>query len=61
MIVSTISNDEATIRSFMRNPEFAEYLMKEVIADGDISEIREFKALVDEARARARELEVVEA
>ena len=61
MIVSTISNDEATIRSFMRDPEFAEYLMKEVIADGDISEIREFKSLVDEARARARELEVVEA
>ena len=40
---------------------FAERLLKEVIADGDCDEIRKFKALVDEARARARELEVVEA
>ena len=57
MIISTISNDEATIRSFVRDPEFAEYLMKEVIADGDANEIHQFRALVDEANVRRREVE----
>ena len=58
MIISTISNDEATIQSFMRDPEFAEYLLREIIADGDIEEIREFKGLIGEAKARVREMEL---
>ena len=61
MEISTISHEEATIRHFMEDPEFAEYLLKEVIADGDFNEIRRVKRRVDEARARLRELEVVEA
>ncbi len=60
-LADCIDNDEATIQSFMRNPEFAEYLFREVVADGDIDEIREFKGLIDEAKARARELELAEA
>ena len=52
-----IDNDEAMIQSFMRDPEFAEYLLREIIADGDFNEIREFKGLIDEAKARMREME----
>lgn len=47
-----ITHKEATIRSFMRNPDFAEALLKEVIADGDFKEIHLFKTWFDEARAR---------
>jgi len=65
MIISTISHEEATIQSFMRDPEFAEYFLRDVIADGDFKEIRRVKGWIDEARARVREhemeLEAVEA
>ena len=57
MIISTISHEEATIRSFMRDPEFAERLLKEVIADGDCNEICRVRRRIDEARARLRERE----
>ena len=50
--VDCIDGDEATIQSFMRDPEFADYLMSEVIADGDIKEIAAFQELYDEAKAR---------
>ena len=52
MKISTISHEEATIRSFVRDPEFAEFYLKEVIADGDMDEIRRAKRRVEEARAR---------
>ena len=52
MKISTISHEEATIRSFVCDPEFAEFYLKEVIADGDMDEIREAKSWVEEARAR---------
>ena len=41
---SCISHDEATIRSFVRNPKFAEYYLNTVITDGDEAEIKRFKA-----------------
>ena len=50
--VNCIDGDEATIQSFMRDPEFADYLMSEVIADGDIQEIAVFQELYDEAKTR---------
>ena len=49
---SCIDHDEATIRSFVRNPEYAEHLLKEVIKDGDEKEIAYFQKLYDEAKAR---------
>ena len=52
MKISTISHEEATIRSFVRDPEFAEFFLKTVMDDGDINEIREAKSWVEEARAR---------
>ena len=53
MRISTISHEEATIRSFVRDPEFAEFFLKDVLSDGDMDEIREAKAWVEEARARS--------
>ncbi len=53
-LADCIDNDEATIQSFMRDPEFAEYLFREVVADGDAEEIHEFGELIATARARLR-------
>ena len=50
---SCISHDEATIRSFVRDPEYADYYLKSVIADGDEDEIRNVQAWYDEAKSRA--------
>ena len=49
---SCISHDEATIRSFMRDPEFAEYYLNAVLEDGDADEIAQVQAWYDEAKAR---------
>ena len=38
----------------MRNPDFAELVLKEALTDGDVREIRRVKGWVEEARARAR-------
>jgi len=57
MIISTISHEEAMIRHFMEDPEFAKFYLSEVIADGDLNEIRRVKRRIDEARSRLRERE----
>lgn len=36
----------------MRDPEYADFLLKEVKADGDIDEIKYFQELYDEAKSR---------
>lgn len=48
---SCISHDEATIRSFVRDPEYADYYLKSVIANGDNEEIRDVQAWYDEAKS----------
>ena len=53
MKVGYITHEEATIRSFMRNPEYAEHLLSVVVADGDEEEIAYFQNLYDEAKMRA--------
>ena len=55
MITSCISHEEATIRSFMRDPEFAEDLLTDAINDGDIEEVRVVWRRIKEARARIRQ------
>ena len=57
MKISTISHEEATIQMFMEDPEFAEFFLKDIIADGNIHEIREVKGWVDEAKARRAQAE----
>lgn len=65
MKISYVTHDEAVIRHFMEDPEFAKSYLREVLADGDPEEISEVKGWIDEARARLREyereLELVEA
>ena len=47
-----ISHDEATIRSFVRNPEFAEFYLNSVLEDGDEDEIRDVREWYNEAQKR---------
>ena len=61
MITGYITHEEATIKSFIKDPEFADYLMLEVLKDGDKNEIMHFQRLYDEARARSGVLEVATA
>ena len=50
-----ISHKEATIESFVRNLEFAEVYLKEVLSDGDMAEIRQACSWVEEAQSRRRD------
>ena len=54
-MTNCITHDEATIRSFIRDPEYADYYLQAVITDGDPDEIAEAQAWYDEAKARAQE------
>lgn len=53
---SCISHDEATIRSFMRDPEYADFYLQTVRADGDAQEIAEVQDWYNEAKARTQNL-----
>ena len=53
MIIDHITHDEATIRSFIRDPEYADYYLQAVIADGDSEKIAETQAWYNEAKLRA--------
>lgn len=55
MEIGYVTHEEATINSFMKDPEFADYLMSEVLRDGDEDEIAHFQYLYDEAKARSLE------
>lgn len=48
-----VSHEEATIQSFVKDPEFADYLMEEVLKDGDEDEVKYFQELYDEAKFRS--------
>lgn len=58
MMISTIDHDEATIQSFVRDPEFAELYLQTVLTDGDADEISHAQWLVDEARTRGHNANV---
>ena len=53
--------EESMAEVFWSDPEFADYLMNEVIADGDDEEIAYFQSLYDEARERSTMPEAVNA
>ena len=61
MEIGFITHEEATIKSFIKDPEFADYLMSEVLRDGDEKEIAHFQKLYDEAKARAFSVPALEA
>ena len=48
-----ITHEDATIQSFVKDPEFADYLMEEVLRDGDEDEVKYFQELYDEAKFRS--------
>ena len=50
--VGYITHDEAMIRNFMEEPEYADFLLSEVLADGDADEISLIQSWYDEARLR---------
>ena len=52
-----VDHEEATIQSFVRDPDFADFYLKDIIADGNIHEIRRAKRRVEEAKARRAQLE----
>lgn len=53
---SCVSHEEAMIGSFMRDPEFADYYLHDVLADGDEEEIREVQAWRNEALSRVQDM-----
>lgn len=50
-----ISHKEETIESFVRDPEFAEVYLKEVLSDGDMAEVHQARPWVEEARSRRQD------
>ena len=49
---SYITRDEAMICNFMEEPEYADFLLGEVIADGNADEISLVQSWYDEAKLR---------
>ena len=56
MITDYIEHEEATIQSYMRDPEFAEYSLQEAINEGNINETRKIRRRINEAKARTQKL-----
>ena len=52
MITDYIEHEEATIQSYMRDPEFAEYTLREAINEGDINEAHKIQRRINEAKSR---------
>ena len=52
MITDTISHEEATIQSYMRDPAFAEFMLQDAIAEGDTQEAEKIQRRINEAKAR---------
>lgn len=56
---SCIDHEEATIRSYMRDPEFAEYMLQEAIVEGDTAEEQKIRRRINEAKSRKYWSEIV--
>lgn len=53
MITGHITHDEAMVKEFIENPDYAEELLKAVVQDGDEYEIRRVQTWYDEAKSRS--------
>ena len=49
---SCVSHEEVVIETFMEDPELAEIMLNDAIADGDIDEIRTIWRRMNEAKSR---------
>lgn len=54
MITGYMTHDEAMVRDFIKNPEYADELLAAVISDGDEYEIQRVKGWYDEAQSRLK-------
>ncbi len=52
MNIGYVEHNEAVIRHFVKDPEFATLYLQTVLADGDEEEITEVQEWYDEAQAR---------
>ena len=52
MITDSIDHEEAMIRSYMRDPMFAEYMLNDAIQEGDLNEVRRVWRRMCEAKMR---------
>lgn len=52
MTIGYITHDEAMIRNFIQEPEYADFLLTEVLADGDPDEIALVQGWYNEAKSR---------
>ena len=52
MIIDTISHDEAIIQHFMEDPELAEIMLQDAIAEGDMNEVQKIQRRINEAKSR---------
>ena len=55
MITDYIDHEEATIQSYMRDPEFAEYMLHSAIAEGDLAEAQKIQRRMLEAWSRTND------
>ena len=56
---SCVDHEEATIRSYMRDPKFADYMLQEAIAEGDTAEEQKIRRRINEAKSRKYWSEIV--
>ncbi len=52
MIIDTIDHEEAIIQCYMREPDFAEYMLHSAIIEGDLVEARKIQRRMVEAWKR---------
>ena len=55
MVTDYIDHEEATIQSYMRDPEFAEYMLHSAIAEGDLAEAQKVQRRMLEAWRRTQD------
>ena len=52
MITGFVSHEEAVIRHFIEDPELAEIMLQDAIADGDTDEVKKIQRRINEAKSR---------
>ena len=52
-MIDTISHDEAVIQHFIEDPELAEIMLEDAVAEGDTLEVQKIQRRIKEAKNRA--------
>ena len=59
MIIDTIPHEEAVIHHFMEDPELAQIMLQDAIAEGDVVEEQKIRRRINEAKSRQYWSEIV--